>query len=429
MALGHWLAMLLLMVSKSNPAAVSLMRGSSWRLDSGTEAAANCSSSQCASCHVTWRKQGDSTFHWGNETLHFNPVKKTDHGNYTCTVEDSEGRQLKNGTLEILVNYPTENISLSVNNLPPSKTRYKTKEGANVTLSCAVDGFPPPLVKWHKDSGTVKTDNLTLTYGLHQPVGKSFLTSYHVTGAGCVDEGVYVCQAGNSVNKTAPIEILIKLEVECAPKLQDAAKQPWTWSAQRGDTVVVNFTVLSNPESHVAAWRRTGAGTGRGMLNQGDADHSLNETAVDGNARNFVLSHYNVTETGQYMMTVTNGLHPNLTLNYTILLLVDKAVLNDQSGIVPEVEDCVDAVCEYKSYIIGGCVVVGAGIIAVVAIIVLKCKRRTDPAAYFMGDDDIIFRVIEDILPPVTPHVAGNKNYFNNSCNISSNRPLHDTLV
>ncbi|XP_046379911.2 hemicentin-1-like [Haliotis rufescens] len=426
MALGHWLAMMLLMVFKSNPAAVSLMRGSSWALDSGTEAAANSSSPQCASCHVTWRKQGDPTFQWGNETLHFNPVKKTDHGNYTCTVEDSEGQQLKNGTLEILVIYPTENISLSVNNLPPSKTRYETKEGANVTLSCAVGGFPPPLVKWHIDGGTVKTDNLTKTYGLHQPVGNSFLTSYHVTGAGCEDEGVYVCQAGNGVNKTAPIEKFFTLEVKCAPKLQDPAKQPWTWSARRGETVVVNVTVLSNPESHVAAWRRTGAGTGRGMLDQGDADHSLNETAVNGNARYFVLSHYNVTETGQYMMTVTNGLLPNLTLNYTIL--VDMAVKN-QSETVPEMEDCLDAVCVYKSYIIGGGVVVGAGIIAVVAIIVLKCKRRTDPAAYFTGDDDDIFRVIENILPPVTPDVAGNKNYFNNSCNISSNRPFHDTLV
>ncbi|XP_071078774.1 junctional adhesion molecule A-like [Haliotis cracherodii] len=213
MALGQWLAMLLLMVSKSNTAAVYLMRGLSWRLDSGTKAASICSSPQCASCHVTWRKQGDPTFHWGNETLHFNPVKKSDHGNYTCTLEDSEGRQWNNGTLEILVIYPTESISLSVNNLSVSNTYYTSKEGADVTLSCAVDGFPPPLVKWHKDARAVKTANLTQKYGLHQPAGNSFLTSYHVTSAGCEDEGAYVCQAGNGVNETAPIEKFIIFKV------------------------------------------------------------------------------------------------------------------------------------------------------------------------------------------------------------------------
>ncbi|XP_046577332.1 hemicentin-2-like [Haliotis rubra] len=421
MALGHCNVVLVFMIFESSRAAVSLMRGTSWTLDSGTRAAANCSSRRCQSCHVTWKKDGDPTFHLANETLFLNPVRKTDRGNYTCTVEDSKGGQWNNGTLEILVNYPTENISLSVNTPPYSKSHYKTREGANVSLSCSVDGFPPPLVKWHKDGGAVKTVNLTQKYGLHQHPGKSFLTSYDVTDAGCEDEGTYVCQAGNGVMDTAPIEKYIMLEVECAPKVQDAARQTRTWSVQRGGTVLVSFTVLSNPLSSVIAWWRTGEDTSREILNEGDADHSLNETALGGNARYIAISHYNVTETGLYGVTLANGHEPNLTVTYTIR--VDKTVLTNQSETGSEVEDCAGAVCMYKSYIVGGCVALAAGVIAVVVIIAVKCYRRTDRA----GDpvqDHSLFRVLDDIFPPMSPPVAGNRIYWNYPCNsINSSIP------
>ncbi|XP_067681419.1 hemicentin-2-like [Haliotis asinina] len=428
MALGHCNVVLAIMMLESSRAAVSLMRGSSWTLDTGT-IAANCSSTRCSSCNVTWGKDGDPTFHLANETLFLNPVKKTNRGNYTCTVEDGEGRQWNNGTLEILVYYPTENISLSVNSHPYSKTYYKTQEGANVTLSCSVNGFPPPLVKWHKDGGVVKTDNLTQKYGLHQHPENSFLTSYHVTDAGCEDEGAYVCQAGNGVMDAVPIEKYIMLEVECAPKVQHSAKYTWTWSVRRGDTVLASFTVLSNPLSSVITWWRTGEDTSREILNEGDTDHSLNETVLNGNARYIALSHYNVTETGQYGITLANGHPPNLTVTYTVR--VDKGVLTNPSEAGSGMADCADTVCMYRSYIIGGCVALAACAIAAVVVIAVLCYRRTDRAKDPVQDSDL-FRVLDDIFPPMSPPGAWNKNSLDYSCNstISSiYRETHPTTM
>ncbi|XP_046577333.1 uncharacterized protein LOC124285191 [Haliotis rubra] len=155
---------------------------------------------------------------------------------------------------------------------------------------------------------------------------------------------------------TAPIEKYIMLEVECAPKVQDADRQTRTWSVQRGGTVLVSFTVLSNPLSSVIAWWRTGEDTSREILNEGDADHSLNETALGGNARYIAISHYNVTETGLYGVTLANGHEPNLTVTYTIR--VDKAVVTNQSARV------------YMSFLICGCVVLVAALIAGVISVV-----------------------------------------------------------
>ncbi|XP_048259442.1 hemicentin-2-like [Haliotis rufescens] len=195
-----------------NTGAVFLSEDSPWTITAGTTASVICGYQNITNYTVYWEKEEHSRVTPGNETLIFQNVQVTDHGNYSCVIEAND-TVLEQRTLEIRVSYPPGNISISVKNRVRVRASYTIPGGANATLVCSVDGFPPPFITWRKDGDIIKEENLTDRYGLRQPPTDGFISVFDVINAGREDSGTYACTAHTSANQNDSPEAEVHLAV------------------------------------------------------------------------------------------------------------------------------------------------------------------------------------------------------------------------
>ncbi|XP_067681588.1 leucine-rich repeats and immunoglobulin-like domains protein 1 isoform X2 [Haliotis asinina] len=302
---------------------ISLTQSSPWRVDVGREERVTCTAQCTSQCNynILWTKEEDSTFEWENAALLFKPLTITSSGNYTCIVQE-HGEFLGNKKLEILVKYPPRNIVLSVRKQKIKK--YSTKEGAAITLDCSVDGYPAPLVKWHKDGVNVHTENLTRRYGLHRTPPGGFTSSYHLTDVKCDDGGIFVCQAGNTAGLET-VETIAELEVaQCMVKLQNERELSSVYLLHGGETITTNISVVSKPPSVLVGWTLQRDGTERNLLEE--VDHiNWRHGKLTGLylVEYHQFTHFNVTKnkSGLFTVILSNGLRYNLQINYTFDIL------------------------------------------------------------------------------------------------------------
>ncbi|XP_067682060.1 neural cell adhesion molecule 1-A-like [Haliotis asinina] len=399
MKISGYSGVLLVGVFGLGTAVITLNRSSPWEGVAGVDASISCSASCSSSCTVSWRKEGEHTFQWGNGTLLFQPVEIPDHGNYTCIHSEGE-TQSENKTIEVLVNYPTTNVSISLKNKTFSNASYTVTEGNNITLMCSVNGFPPPIIKWYKDGVNTNTEYLENQYGRHQHDG--FASLYRVTDVRCKDGGTYFCQANNTAFSQSTLDKTVKVEVKCDPVLYDVPEKSKVYPLVKGETTVVNFTVQANPKPLVVAWRYFGKTEINPLTNISDYEHRWYSSSD--NIYHLQLFHYDLTDnrTGLYSVVLSNGIRYSLNLTYTLSIESEHGTTphtsTDFNGTTQRNETGVEGYChDIKcTYIISGGLFLAVLILVLILATALKVVRPA-PVEHIYDDVDESLMVHVDV--------------------------------
>ncbi|XP_056140078.1 neural cell adhesion molecule 1b [Lampris incognitus] len=137
-----------------------------------------------------------------NNHLQIRGIKKTDEGPYTC-----EGRMMSRGEIDFRV------IRVIVNVLPTirvwqSEVNATADVGQSAVLTCAVDGYPEPMVTWTRNGVVLEAEE---KYSFNED--GSEMTIMDVTK---LDEGEYTCIAKNKAGES---EQELSLRVFVRPKI------------------------------------------------------------------------------------------------------------------------------------------------------------------------------------------------------------------
>ncbi|XP_057695175.1 neural cell adhesion molecule 1b isoform X4 [Corythoichthys intestinalis] len=137
-----------------------------------------------------------------NNHLQIRGIKKTDEGSYTC-----EGRLMARGEIDLRV------IKVIVNVLPTirvwqSEVNATADIGQSAMLTCAVDGYPEPMVTWTRNQ-------------MHLEAGEKYSfnedgSEMSIMDVSKLDEGEYTCIAKN---KAGEAEQELSLRVFVKPKI------------------------------------------------------------------------------------------------------------------------------------------------------------------------------------------------------------------
>ncbi|XP_062275700.1 neural cell adhesion molecule 1b isoform X2 [Scomber scombrus] len=137
-----------------------------------------------------------------NNHLQIRGIKKTDEGSYTC-----EGRLMARGEIDLRV------IKVVVNVLPTirvwqSEVNATADVGQSAMLTCAVDGYPEPMVTWTRNQVVLEAGE---KYSFNED--GSEMSIMDVTK---LDEGEYTCIAKNKAGET---DQELSLRVFVKPKI------------------------------------------------------------------------------------------------------------------------------------------------------------------------------------------------------------------
>ncbi|XP_050540599.1 lachesin-like isoform X2 [Daktulosphaira vitifoliae] len=154
--------------------------------------------------HVITRNPRITVSHDKHRTwfLHIGNVQQEDRGRYMCQINTITAKT-QIGFLNVVVP-PSISDSLS-------SSDAIVREGANVSLTCHVDGFPKPEIKWKRDDGAQININKTLT------VSEWAEPTLELHKISRLDMGAYLCIATNSVPPS--VSKRIKVSVDFPPML------------------------------------------------------------------------------------------------------------------------------------------------------------------------------------------------------------------
>ncbi|XP_061927162.1 cell adhesion molecule Dscam2 isoform X8 [Apis cerana] len=148
---------------------------------------------------ITWEKDGkvlptsrrQEVFPNGTLVLH-HVDRSTDHGAYTCTAKNKQGRS-DSQTVHIEVKVPPRWV------MEPQDVR--ASEGmSRLVLHCHADGFPPPAVSWRRASGKKPGNYRDIVTHEHAQNLRIHSNGSLVFGRVQEDhEGFYLCEAVNGI--------------------------------------------------------------------------------------------------------------------------------------------------------------------------------------------------------------------------------------
>ncbi|XP_046440157.1 interference hedgehog-like [Daphnia pulex] len=135
--------------------------------------------------------------------LHVINVSSSDQGQYKCTAANHITGELIDGqrVLKLVVKGAPVRTKPATITWQPEE-RYISQIGHNVTLECAVTGWPKPQIRWIRDS------NRPLPVGRSYYLGGGALV---VTGLMDQDEGGYICEASNAAGPPLRSSTLLQL--------------------------------------------------------------------------------------------------------------------------------------------------------------------------------------------------------------------------
>ena len=142
------------------------------------------------------------------------PLQHSDQGIYTCTIPDSNGRNISlnvglyppgfNGELTSPV--IVGNHSLSTHTEGPSIS-YLTYDEESRALTCISTGSPPTRVVWMKDGSYLTTDGSSLHYSLSQTITNRSSSTYfnvlRVRQSAPGVAGTYTCKVSNDLGSAS----------------------------------------------------------------------------------------------------------------------------------------------------------------------------------------------------------------------------------
>uniref|UniRef100_A0A4W6G598 Neural cell adhesion molecule 1b n=1 Tax=Lates calcarifer TaxID=8187 RepID=A0A4W6G598_LATCA len=185
-----------------------------------------------------------------NNHLQIRGIKKTDEGLYTC-----EGRLMARGEIDLRV------IKVVVNVLPTirvwqSEVNATADVGQPAMLTCAVDGYPEPMVTWTRNEVVLESGE---KYSFNED--GSEMTIMDVTK---LDEGEYTCIAKNKAGES---EQELSLRVFVKPKI----------------TYIVNQSTSEMEEQVTLTCEASGDPTPTISWSYGERVFTEGEQSLDGN--------------------------------------------------------------------------------------------------------------------------------------------------
>ncbi|XP_037533513.1 neural cell adhesion molecule 1b [Nematolebias whitei] len=213
-----------------------------------------------------------------NNHLQIRGIKKTDEGLYMC-----EARLMARGEIDLRA------ISVVVNVLPTiriwqSEVNATADVGQPAMLTCAVDGYPEPMVTWARNGVKLEDEE---KYGFNDD--GSEMTIMDVSK---LDEGEYTCIAKNKAGES---EKELSLRVFVKPKI----------------TYIVNQTTSEMKEQITLTCEATGDPTPTISWSYGEHTFTESEQSLDGNVvvrsdarvSSLTLKYVKYTDAGRYLCT------------------------------------------------------------------------------------------------------------------------------
>ncbi|XP_076002230.1 neural cell adhesion molecule 1b [Genypterus blacodes] len=236
-----------------------------------------------------------------NNHLQIRGIKKTDEGPYTC-----EGRILARGEINFQVIMVVVNVLPTIRVLQ-TEVNATADIGQSAILTCAVDGYPEPLVTWTRSGEVLEAGE---KYGFNED--GSEMTIMDVTK---LDEGEYTCIAKNKAGESA---LELSLRVFVKPKITYLVNQ----SASEMEEQVTLTCEASGDPTPVISWS-----SGERVFAEGEQAH-LNRIyqaswtrpeqhkSLDGNVlvrsdarlSSLTLKYVKYTDAGQYLCTARSAI-------------------------------------------------------------------------------------------------------------------------
>ncbi|XP_071351908.1 neural cell adhesion molecule 1b isoform X3 [Trachinotus anak] len=226
-----------------------------------------------------------------NNHLQIRGIKKTDEGSYTC-----EGRLMARGEIDLRV------IKVIVNVLPTiriwqSEVNATADVGQSAMLTCAVDGYPEPMVTWTRNEVVLEAGE---KYSFNED--GSEMTIMDVTK---LDEGEYTCIAKNKAGES---EQELSLRVFVKPKITYIVNQS---TSEMEEQVTLTCEASGDPTPTIN-WSY-----GERVFTEGEQAH-LNRIyqSKDGNVvvrsdarvSSLTLKYVKYTDAGQYLCTARSAI-------------------------------------------------------------------------------------------------------------------------
>ncbi|KAJ8388821.1 hypothetical protein AAFF_G00125770 [Aldrovandia affinis] len=243
-------------------------------------------------CNVTgaansfqWLKDGQTlipdnktAFSVDNSSVHFNPVQRSDDGNYQCEAYNAVSNGISPG-YQLLVNYGPEQPVITGPTLAGT--------GSNVTFSCTASSQPPSQYSWYFN-GTLVSESLVYE------TGPLTLASH----------GMYTCKAFNSV--TGRNSAVVK-ELTVIASISSVAVSP----SPSEPILSLNFTLTCNV---------TGAANSFQWLKDGQTLIPDNKTAFSVDNSSVHFNPVQRSDDGSYQCEAYNAVSNGISPGYQLLV-------------------------------------------------------------------------------------------------------------
>ncbi|XP_055370269.1 neural cell adhesion molecule 1b isoform X12 [Betta splendens] len=268
-----------------------------------------------------------------NNHLQIRGIKKTDEGLYTC-----EGRLVVRGELDLRV------IKVVVNVLPTirvwqSEVNATADVGQPAMLTCAVDGYPEPMVTWTRNEVVLGAGE---KYSFNED--GSEMTIMDVTK---LDEGDYTCIAKNKAGES---QHELSLRVFVKPKITYIVNQSTsemeeqvtlTCEASGDPTPTISWSYGEHvfTEGEQASWTRP------------EQHKSLDGNVVvrsDARVSSLTLKYVKYTDAGQYLCTARSAIGEDEQPVYLEVRYAPK--IHGSVAVYTWEENAVNISCEVKAH-------------------------------------------------------------------------------
>ncbi|XP_053176382.1 neural cell adhesion molecule 1b isoform X4 [Scomber japonicus] len=218
-----------------------------------------------------------------NNHLQIRGIKKTDEGAYTC-----EGRLMARGEIDLRV------IKVVVNVLPTirvwqSEVNATADVGQSAMLTCAVDGYPEPMVTWTRNQVVLEAGE---KYSFNED--GSEMSIMDVTK---LDEGEYTCIAKNKAGET---DQELSLRVFVKPKITYIVNQS---TSEMEEQVTLTCEASGDPTPTIS-WSYGGD-----VFTEGEQSPDGNVVVrSDARVSSLTLKYVKYTDAGQYLCSARSAI-------------------------------------------------------------------------------------------------------------------------